>query len=129
VTPKRPYLIRALYQWVLDNGLTPHVLVDADREGVNVPRDHVQGGRVVLNISPTAVKDLHLGNDRVEMGARFGGVAWRVTFPVAAVLAIYARENGQGMAFPDVEPGDGPPPEPPPPEKRPPERPGLRIVK
>ena len=125
MTSRRPYLIRALYQWVLDNGLTPHVLVDAERAGVDVPADHVQGGRVVLNVSPSAVRSLDIGNEWVEMVARFGGVSRRVRFPVTAVLAIYARENGQGMAFPEEEPGHEPPPE----RRGPPERPSLRVVK
>jgi stringent starvation protein B len=126
MTPRRPYLVRALHQWVLDNGLTPHILVDAERDGVQVPREHVREGRIVLNVSPGAVADLYLGNDRVEFGARFGGVARRVSIPVLAILAVYARENGEGMAFPDEASGGG---EEPPPRQGPPERPTLRVVK
>jgi stringent starvation protein B len=126
MTPRRPYLLRALYQWVLDNGLTPHVLVDAEREGVQVPREHVRDGRIVLNLSPGAVKDLYVGNERVEFNARFQGASRQISLPVSAVLALYARENGQGMVFPDESPRDE---SPTPPDRGPPERPTLRVVK
>ena len=122
MTPRRPYLVRAIYQWILDNGLTPHVLVDAEAEGVQVPREHVRDGRIVLNLAPGAVRDLQIGNDLLELNARFGGAARVLRIPVAAVVALYARENGQGMAFPEEEPGEEPPP-------KPPERPSLRVVK
>lgn len=100
MTSTRPYLLRALYQWVLDNDCTPHVLIDASIAGVQVPPSVVKDGQVVLNISPTAVAHLDLGNDELSLNARFGGVSQRVRAPVGAILALYARENGQGMMFP-----------------------------
>jgi len=107
MTSSRPYLIRALYEWIVDNGLTPHLLVDATRPGVEVPQAYVDDGRIVLNIAPLAVHGLALGNERIEFDARFRGVPHHVVVPPAAVLAIYARENGQGMLFGEEE-GGGP---------------------
>lgn len=130
MTPSRPYLVRAIYEWLNDNNLTPHVLVDATRDGVQVPTAFVQEGRIVLNIAPGAVRDLFIHNDRLSFSARFGGVPMLVDAPMAAVLAIYARENGQGMFFDEDEdfpPDDGGGNEPPEPEK--PTRPALRVVK
>jgi stringent starvation protein B len=132
MTSTRPYLIRALYEWIGDNALTPHLVVNAEIPGVEVPKQHVQEGRIILNINATAVRDLRLGNDWIEFNARFGGVARTVRVPVVAVLAIYARENGQGMAFGQESEGDEPPPNAPPPEKptsRTERRPALKIVK
>ena len=100
----RPYLIRALNEWILDNDTTPHLVVDASLSGVQVPMDYVANGQIVLNISPSAVKGLLLGDEAVEFNARFGGVPVNVYVPVYAVMAIYARENGQGMVF-GQEPG------------------------
>ncbi len=88
MTSTRPYLIRALYEWIEDNHLTPHILVNAEAPGVEVPKQHVQEGRIVLNINAAAVRDLRLGNDWIEFNARFGGVARTVHIPVTAVLAI-----------------------------------------
>lgn len=104
----RPYLIRALYEWIADNNMTPHLLVDARHPGVEVPSEHVQDGRIVLNVNATAVQGLVMGNEWLSFGARFGGMARNIRVPIAAVMAIYARENGQGMAF-GSEPGDGGP--------------------
>jgi len=101
MTSNRPYLVRALYDWILDNGMTPYVLVDATHSHTVVPAQFVQDGKIVLNISPTAVRALALGNERIEFDARFGGVSMNVQVPVASVLGIYARENGRGMLFPD----------------------------
>ncbi len=115
MTSKRPYLIRAVYEWILDNSLTPYILVNAEMKHVDVPRDYVNEGRIILNINSTAVHSLQLGNDRIEFGARFNGVAFDIHIPVEAVLAIYAKENGQGMAFTDEKSdsnGDEPPPPP-----------------
>ena len=95
----RPYLIRALYEWCSDNGLTPYVAVQVD-ESVQVPREFVKNNEIVLNISFDATSSLKLGNDFIEFKARFGGVAREIVVPVHRVIAIYARENGQGMAFP-----------------------------
>ncbi len=101
---RRPYLIRALYDWVLDNNLTPHLLVAADAEGVDVPRQFVtEEGKITVNISPGAVRDLSLGNDLIAFSARFSGQNHDISVPPGAVLALYARENGEGMLFGDVE--------------------------
>ena len=97
----RPYLLRALYDWICDNRLTPYVLVDARGADLSVPRDFVRDNQIVLNIAPAAVRELELGNDRVRFRGRFSGRPLPVHFPVAAVLAIYARENGRGMIFPE----------------------------
>ena len=96
----RPYLLRALYEWIADNGMTPHVLVDATRPGVQVPMHAVKDGKIVLNIAERAVSRLEMDNELIRFSARFGGVSHAVSVPVSAVLAIYARENGQGMALP-----------------------------
>ena len=103
MTSNRPYLIRALYEWICDNGLTPYLLVDANAPGVRVPPQSVKDGRIVLNVAPRAVSQLELAEDMVSFQARFSGVAMLVLVPVDAVLAIYAMENGQGMLFPPVE--------------------------
>ncbi|HTN48635.1 MAG TPA: ClpXP protease specificity-enhancing factor [Burkholderiaceae bacterium] len=96
--PTKPYLIRAIHQWCTDSGYTPYIAVLAD-ETVRVPRDFVKNGEIVLNISPLATNRLQLGNETIEFQARFGGVAREVMVPIDRVLAVYARENGQGMAF------------------------------
>ena len=101
MTSYRPYLLRALTEWINDNGMTPHIMVDAGVPGVQVPASAVKDERVVLNIAERAVGQLSLGNDYITFGARFGGVAHEVFVPVAAVLAIYSRETGQGMALPE----------------------------
>ncbi|MEO7558486.1 MAG: ClpXP protease specificity-enhancing factor [Gammaproteobacteria bacterium] len=107
MTSSRPYLIRAIHEWILDNGLAPHLLVNALVSGVEIPAQYVQNGKIILNISPSAVHNLELGNERIEFSARFGGTAMTVSVPISAVLAIYARENGQGMVFNESE-GGGP---------------------
>ena len=101
LSPRRPYLLRALYEWVVDNGMTPHVLVDATRPGVRVPAHAVKDGRIVLNIAERAVGGLRMDNDSLRFSARFGGVSQSVLVPLPAVIAVYARETGQGMALPD----------------------------
>ncbi len=101
-TSTRPYLIRALYEWCTDNGLTPYVAVRVD-DTVQVPREFVKDGEIVLNVSFDATQALKLGNDFIEFTARFGGVARSIIVPMGRVVAIYARENGQGMAFPQPE--------------------------
>lgn len=105
MTSHRPYLLRALYEWIADNGLTPHLLVDATRPQVLVPTHAVKDGRIVLNVAERAVAGLEMTNELIRFSARFGGVSHAVSVPVSAVLAIYARENGQGMALPP-EPED-----------------------
>ena len=131
MTSLRPYLIRALYDWVSDNEFTPHILVHADGDGVEVPREHVQEGRIVLNIAARAVQNLSLGEDAIAFSARFGGVPQMLYIPNASVLALYAAENGQGMVFSDAVGEDPTPPEPPKPEEPPKGggRPTLRVVK
>lgn len=108
-TSTRPYLIRALYEWCTDNGFTPYVAVLVD-DTVQVPREYVKNGEIVLNISYDATSSLKLGNDFIEFKARFAGSAREIMVPVNRVIAIYARENGQGMAFP-VPVASGEPPE------------------
>ncbi|MCK0769154.1 ClpXP protease specificity-enhancing factor [Chromohalobacter canadensis] len=109
----RPYLARALYEWLLDNGHTPYIVVDAEREGVNVPRQSVQNGQIVLNIAPSAVRDLYIENAAVTFGARFSGQPMEVVVPMEALIALYARENGVGMVFghepvmPEAETSEG----------------------
>ena len=99
LTPRRPYLLRAFYEWLLDNQLTPHLVVDVTLPGVQVPMEYARDGQIVLNIAPRAVGNLELANDEVRFNARFGGVPRQVSVPLAAVLAIYARENGAGTMF------------------------------
>lgn len=112
MTSNRPYLVRALYDWIVDNELTPHVLVDAEFPNVKVPSHAVRQGKVVLNVGPNAVRDLVMDNEQLSFSARFGGQAFLVYVPIAAIQAIYARENGQGMMFapesPDGSPDDDP---------------------
>ncbi|MDN3555622.1 ClpXP protease specificity-enhancing factor [Halomonas maura] len=95
----RPYIARALYQWLLDNELTPYIVVDAEQPGVEVPRQFVQNGQIVLNLGVTAVRDLSLENEAIVFSARFGGQPMQVMVPMEALIAIYARENGVGMVF------------------------------
>jgi stringent starvation protein B len=133
----RPYLIRALHEWIVDNQCTPHLLVNAEYPGVQVPPGFASDGQIVLNVSPSAVRHLLMDNDAVSFEGRFGGVARSLHVPCAAVLAVYARENGQGMVFdleaPEAdfdaeEPDDDGPEEPrdPPPRGG---RPSLKVVK
>lgn len=139
MTSNRPYLLRAIYDWITDNDLTPYVLIDATREGVKVPPQVVKNGQVVLNLAMRAVANLDLGNDWVSFQARFSGVSHHIHVPVQAVLALYAQENGQGMMFPADGSGDTPPPEDTPPsppsdpspDEEKPRRSGahLRVVK
>ncbi|PID42947.1 MAG: ClpXP protease specificity-enhancing factor [Gammaproteobacteria bacterium] len=111
MTPSRPYLLRALNEWISDNGLTPYMVVDAGVSGVEVPSDYVSNGQIVLNVSTSAVNGLIISNDAVSFNARFGGVPMQVHVPVRAVMAIYAKENGQGMVF-GAEPGTPGPDDP-----------------
>lgn len=104
---RRPYLIQAIYDWAVDNGYTPHVLVAADYPGVAVPRQYVQEGRITLNLSPMAVQSMHLDDDPLWFSARFSGRPFEVVIPSGAVLAIFARENGEGLVFGEVEPPAG----------------------
>ncbi|KRG69170.1 ClpXP protease specificity-enhancing factor [Pseudoxanthomonas dokdonensis] len=101
MTSYRPYLLRALAEWIADNDMTPHLLVDATQPGVQVPASTVKEGKVVLNIAQRAVQGLHIDNHSVSFSARFGGVSFPVMVPMSAVVAIYSRETGQGMALPE----------------------------
>jgi stringent starvation protein B len=103
MTPSRPYLLRAFYEWIVDNHATPYLVVAADLPGVDVPREYVENGRIILNISPQAVRSLSLENHHVSFNARFAGVPYDVYVPMRAVGAIYAKENGRGMVFKDEE--------------------------
>ncbi len=130
---RRPYLIRAIYQWAMDNAYTPHLLVQADFPGVVVPREYVQESRITLNISPMAIQSLNLDAEPIWFSARFSGRPFEVQIPSGAVLAVFARENGEGVVFGETEPtepkdggSDTPPPEGPRPK---PGRPQLRVVK
>jgi stringent starvation protein B len=134
VNPSRPYLLRALHEWIVDNGCTPLIVVDTTCADVGVPPQYVKDGRVVLNLSPLAVRDLQIGGERVQFSGRFGSASHWVDVPMAAIEAIYARENGQGMAFgppghleeAGAEFADGEPDKPS--AARPAGRPNLRIV-
>ena len=125
----RPYLLRALYDWICDNRLTPCLLVDARGDDLNVPRDFVKDNRIVLNISPAAVRELELGNQRVRFTGRFSGRSLHAHFPVASVLAIYARENGRGMIFPEEAQAPATDAKPAPHTGRPKDRSHLSVVK
>ena len=124
MTSNRPYLLRALYEWITDNGLTPHVLVVAGIDE-HVPSHSIQQGKVVLNIASSATEHLQLDNDTIYFKARFSGQPYPITVPMAAVIAIYARENGQGMMFAQ---DDSPPPPADEPDDSPP-RSHLKVVK
>src|SRR5690625_3448505 len=107
MTSSRPYLVRAFYEWITDNGLTPYILVDIEREGLQAPLEYADSGKLVLNIAPRAVRNLQVDNEYITFNARFGGNARDVFVPMPAVLAIYARENGQGMLFGEGEDSNG----------------------
>lgn len=133
---QRPYLVRAMHEWMTDTGKTPHLFLDATVSGVEVPIQHVQDGKIVLNCSYSATKNLVLGNDNIEFEARFSGTPHLIRAPMESVLGIYARESGEGMLFTeqevddnvptDSDPNDDDAPKPPPPG---PGRSHLRIVK
>lgn len=137
MTSNRPYLLRAIYEWLVDNNCTPHLVVFARAEGVAVPQQHVnKDGQIILNIAPSAVKDLFIANDAISFSARFSGVVHNIYVPCGTVLGIYGRENGQGMMFEFESPS--PPETPPEPPKAGPagdanvthlKRPALKVVK
>ena len=130
---KRPYLLRAMHEWMTECGHTPHVIVDAERSGSQVPRAYVKDGKIVLNLSASATQRLRLGNEDVEFDARFSGVVHHVHFPISAVLGIYARETGEGMVFSEQDLGPEPPSRPTPAEEgsgpTTSKRPQLKVVK
>jgi stringent starvation protein B len=132
VGSRRPYLIRAIYEWAVDNGLTPYLLVAADQPGVVAPPGYVRDGRIAFDLSPAAVRSLDLHVDPIYFSARFGGAAHDIWVPSGAVLAIYARENGEGVLFGEPETGSPAPVEKSTDEEPPPKpsgRPKLRVVK
>ncbi|NOQ36043.1 MAG: ClpXP protease specificity-enhancing factor [Methylococcaceae bacterium] len=124
MTPLKPYLIRSIYEWIVDNDMTPYLLVNAEHPYAVLPEGFVEDGQMVLNVRPAAVQNLSLGDEDVEFNARFSGRPMHVIAPVAAILAVYAKENGRGMVF-DPSDEDDTPPEPKPTSKKP----QLRIVK
>lgn len=136
VVSTKPYMLRALYEWCADQGLTPYISVQVDAHTL-VPRQFVRDGQIVLNLGADAVQNLHMGNDLITCQARFGGVAQSLSIPIGNVAAIYARENGQGMAFevgeqaeaPAVPAGEGAPESPEPPPSDTPPRSHLTRVK
>jgi stringent starvation protein B len=122
MTPLKPYLIRSIYDWIIDNQLTPHLLVDSENYESVLPQDYIENGKIVLNIRPEAIQGLILGNDEIQFSARFSGESIHIVTPTAAVLAIYAKENGKGMIFDQEEHA-------PPPEEKKSTPPQLRVVK
>jgi len=143
MTSSRPYILRALYEWILDNSCTPYILVNAYEQGVLVPQEHVKDGQIILNISPTAVQGLQILDDAIDFNGRFAGIPTPVYVPMSSVMGIYARENGQGMVFESEKPRSPTPTSPAPASpgsgsgqgksgKEPgkgPSRPSLRVVK
>lgn len=135
MSSNKPYLIRALYEWIVDNGCTPHIAVQTERPDVRVPPGYAKDGQIVLNVSPTAAPNLHMDNVALSFQARFGGAPHNLYVPIGAVLAIYARENGMGMGFdasPPAGAGDeGPGDDKPTPPEKPGggKRPALKVVK
>lgn len=125
MTSLKPYLIRSIYEWIIDNQLTPHLLVDADNSEAILPQDYIEDGKIVLNLRPEAIQGLTLGNEEIQFNARFSGTAMHIVTPTSAVLAIYAKENGKGMMFDPEEYNN----ETPPPAEKKPAKPKLRIVK
>ena len=125
MTSLKPYLIRSIYEWIVDNDLTPHLLVDAENIHAILPQQFIEDGKIVLNIRPQAIQGLTLGNEEIQFNARFSGKPMHIVTPVAAVMAIYAKENGKGMIFDQEDDSDKTPP----PENKPPTKPTLRIVK
>lgn len=134
MTPSRPYLLRGIYDWLIDNEQTPYLLVDAEAKDVVVPGEHVQDGKIILNISLSATRDLELTNEGVSFNARFGGKAMKVNVPITAALALYSKENGRGMMFPEEGTDDDPQTPDPEPgnvsgKNEPPQKPHLTLVK
>lgn len=127
MTSLKPYLIRSLYEWIVDNDMTPHLLVNAEHPSAVLPEAFIENNQIILNVRPAAVQNLLLGDDDIEFNARFSGRPMHIVAPVSAVLAIYAQENGQGMVFDPSEEGEN---ETSLEDKKPTnKRPQLRIVK
>lgn len=128
MTSSRPYLIRAIYDWLLDNNLTPYIMVDVNLPDVSVPQQFVKDGKIILNIAPAAISQLSMGNRAIEFNARFSGIPHQLYVPVMAVQAIYSYENGRGMVFNEDDEDTGPG-DPPPDDKPPKKHPHLKVVK
>jgi len=109
MTPLKPYLVRSLYEWILENGMTPYLLVDASYEGVIVPKAYVSDERIILNTHPSAVQNWVLDNEAVSFSARFSGISENLYVPISAIMAAYTKENGKGMMFDDQFEDDVPP--------------------
>jgi len=131
MTPQKPYLVRAIYEWINDNQMTPYLLVNTEYEGVQVPTEYINDDKIVLNIAPDAVRNFHADNDWISFSARFSGKAMELFIPIIAVQAIYSKENNEGMFFPDEDM-----PQPPEPTKLDEEaevptksKPSLKVVK
>ncbi len=103
MTPKRPYLFRSMYEWLCDNNVTPYLVVDATIEGVIVPQEHVSDGQIVLNLAPHAIGYINIEDHGVAFSARFSGKSMDLYAPITAIMALYAKENGEGMVFPPEE--------------------------
>ncbi|MCF6217910.1 MAG: ClpXP protease specificity-enhancing factor [Gammaproteobacteria bacterium] len=130
MTSSRPYLVRAMYEWIVDNYLTPYLLVKADIEGVVVPEQFIEDGKIILNVNPSAVQSLQMGNEHIQFSARFSGKPMNLHVPVHAVMAVYARENGRGMVFNDEVDVPVPPDLPPERERaKSAPKPSLTLVK
>lgn len=131
MTPLKPYLLRALYEWIIDNGLTPYILVNTEVDDVDVPKQFITDGKIILNVHPDAIEDWALDHEHLSFSARFSGKQCSILIPVAAVLAVYAKENGKGMMFDDDLDGDlNPDPiDPPPKPKAKKKKPSLKVVK
>jgi len=129
MTPLKLYLVRAVYDWAVENGFTPHLIVDASQPGVQVPSASVQEGKIVLNVAPRAVQAFAIDDQSVRFSARFGGKPFDIHCPISAVRAVYARENGQGVAFPETEEPASPDPQSSSPSPPPRKGPVLKRIK
>jgi stringent starvation protein B len=125
MTPLKPYLIRSVYEWIVDNDLTPHLLVNAETNKGNLPTNYIEDGKIILNMRPQAIDALSLGNEFIEFNAKFSGKPMQIAASVNAVMAIYAKENGKGLVFDQENNDDNEPP----PKQAPPSKPSLRVVK
>ncbi|MCK5902312.1 MAG: ClpXP protease specificity-enhancing factor [Cocleimonas sp.] len=134
MTSNRPYLVKAIYEWIMDNDVTPHVVINALDDDVVIPQQYVDEGKIILNVKPSAVQNLIIDDDCLTFSARFGGKPYNIYAPMQAILAIYAAENGEGMMFNEEEHGTPPPSDntplesqdTPPPRRK---KPTLRVVK
>lgn len=129
MTPLKPYLIRSLHEWILDNSFTPYFLVDATVDNINVPRSYITDGKIILNTHPDAIEEWFLDNDQISFSARFSGREESIYIPVHAVLAVYAKENGKGMMFDEQHDEELPPEPPKDPKPTVKKKPTLKVVK